>query len=206
MVCSLLKDKATKVYTALRAVWLCIEDEVMYIAKRVDLTGKRFGRLVVICRAGKGKGWQSLWLCRCDCGSFVVVRHSSLTSGNTKSCGCYHRDYTAITHTKHGHFGDRLYFVWNTMKGRCNNPNNQKYKDYGGRGIKVCDEWANDFMSFYIWAMNNGYDPDAPYGVTTIDRIDVNGDYCPDNCQWVDMKTQSQNKRANHNQYTTKFV
>lgn len=92
------------------------------------------------------------------------------------------------------------------MKGRCNNPNNQKYKDYGGRGIKVCDEWANDFMSFYIWAMNNGYDPDAPYGVTTIDRIDVNGDYCPDNCQWVDMKTQSQNKRANHNQYTTKFV
>lgn len=92
-------------------------------------------------------------------------------------------------------YNERLYNVWNSMKSRCYNPNVASYKNYGGRGIEVCDEWAHNFPTFQKWAIENGYDPDAPYGECTIDRIDVNGNYEPSNCRWVSMDVQRYNKR-----------
>lgn len=156
-------------------------------SKSVPLDGKRFGRLFVIKRVGT-LGHNTAYKCVCDCGKESIVRGCDLLSGNTRSCGCLHGE-------RHGHADDRLYSVWRTMKARCNNPNNQKYSDYGGRGIKVCDEWMHSFTSFYDWAMVNGYDYDAPVGQCTLDRIDVNGDYEPSNCRWVDAKTQTNNQR-----------
>jgi hypothetical protein len=96
--------------------------------------------------------------------------------------------------TKHGMAGTRLHNVWKAMRERCNNPNDQYYADYGGRGVSVCGEW-DDFQIFYEWAMSHGYKPNASFGECTIDRKDVNGNYCPDNCRWVDMKAQAGNRR-----------
>jgi len=171
------------------------------VAKLVDLAGQKFGRWTVISRATSNRCGASMWLCRCDCGTEKTIRHSSLTSGNSRSCGCLHREITSRTHKTHGHYGERLYGVWNEMKQRCGNPNNHKYKDYGGRGIKVCDAWQ-DYATFRAWAMSHGYDVNARYGDCTIDRIDVDGDYCPGNCRFADAKMQAKNRRYNHNQYT----
>lgn len=150
--------------------------------------GQRFNMLTVVCYAGKSSHGDRVFKCVCDCGKETTATASDLMSGNKKSCGCLHGE-------NHGHSDDRLYGVWQTMKARCNRPTNQKYKDYGGRGISVCAEWQNSFTSFREWALKNGYDYDAPYGKCTIDRIDVNGDYEPSNCRWVDMKTQVKNQR-----------
>ena len=163
-----------------------------------DLTGKRFGRLVVIERVeshiqpnGQRK---TQWLCQCDCGEKIIIKASDLKSGHTRSCGCLRIEKI----TKHGLFGTRIYIIWHNIKHRCYNPKDSNYKNYGSRGITMCKEWLNDFHSFYNWAMTNGYDENAKRGECTIDRIDVNGNYVPSNCRFVNIKIQQSNKTNNH--------
>lgn len=160
--------------------------------KLIDLSGQRFGRLTVIERAGTAtnRGKQPLWLCECDCGNTTIVGGCSLKSGNTKSCGCLRVDTVKATHTTHGGSKTRLFRCWNNAKTRCYCPSSKDYKEYGARGIRMCDEWLQDFGTFQNWALGNGYSDSL-----TLDRINPDGNYCPENCRWVDIETQANNKR-----------
>lgn len=153
--------------------------------KRKDLTGQRFGRLVVIEEEGRIDG-RCLWTCKCDCGAITKVRSGNLLSGGTKSCGCLRKDAPS----KHNGKGTRLYNIWRGMIQRCEDPNQKSYKDYGGRGVQVCKEWRQDFSSFRKWAEGAGYAESL-----TIDRVNVDGDYCPSNCKWATRAEQNRNKR-----------
>lgn len=157
--------------------------------KSINLTGQKFGKLVVIRKAEKDKWGNYQWECKCDCGKHVIVRGFSLRKGKTKSCGCLKGKHR---HTKHNK-KERIYVIWDNMKQRCKNPNNPAYKHYGGRGIAICNEWLSDFINFYNWSMEHGYQENL-----TIDRIDANGNYEPTNCRWVDMKKQQNNRTNNH--------
>lgn len=158
---------------------------------RKDLTDLQFGRLKVLEFDHRDSHGAAHWRCVCDCGNEVVVRGSSLTSGATTSCGCYVRENNKRLNTKHGGYGTSLYHVWVNIKQRCNNPNDTRYKNYGKRGIFICNEW-DDFEIFRNWALDNGYKEGL-----TIDRINVNDGYYPENCRWTDWITQENNKRNN---------
>ena len=158
--------------------------------RAVNLDGQRFFALTVIRRIGTRWG-QSLWLCRCDCGNYCERTNSQLHSTEHPSCGCKTRNVQKETHTTHGHSRERLYRIWKGMKARCNCPSQKCYKYYGGKGIKVCEQWSTDFDSFRKWAINNEYSDEL-----TIDRIDSDMDYEPSNCWWVSMTVQNRNKKG----------
>lgn len=161
----------------------------------IDLTGQRFGKLVVVERV-ENIGRQTAWLCKCDCGSEKVVMAWNLKTRNTSSCGCLWQEvvpeHNKELNTRHGESHTKLHKVWRNMRYRCFNPNSKSYEDYGGRGITICEEW-NVFEKFRDWALKNGYEE-----TLTIDRIDVDGNYCPENCRWVSEKKQQNNKRNNN--------
>ena len=160
----------------------------------IDLTGQRFGRLIVTERDGSTPQGTATWRCRCDCGNGCVVDGAKLRKCNTRSCGCLHDEAARKRLTIHGKSGTRLYAVWKALKQRCYDPSDKVYDRYGGRGITVCSQWLDNFQAFYNWAMANGYDESAPTGQCTIDRIDNDKGYSPDNCRWVDMKVQRHNR------------
>ena len=173
-----------------------------------DLTGKKFNRLLVVEYIGTrvvGKNTKrSYWLCKCDCGNLISVTQNNLNR-STKSCGCLKKEKTSklgkekvgniqhlgtIASTKHGLRNTRIYNIWHGMKKRCLNPKDAAFKRYGGRGITICDEWKNNVKSFYDWAIANGYND-----TLTIDRVDNDGNYEPNNCEWV---TPSENSKRRH--------
>lgn len=159
-----------------------------------DLTGKRFGNITVLHRA-ENKSGRTYWLCKCDCGTVKEIRADHLQRGEVVGCGCVRKEHARNALYTHRQTNTRLYYVYRNILNRCYNKNVRSYADYGAKGVEVCPEWRHDFGAFSRWAFANGYDPDAPYGKCTIDRIDVSGDYRPDNCRWVDLKTQANNKR-----------
>ena len=161
----------------------------------IDITGQKFGRLMVIERIGTSKsGGNALWLCQCFCGQLVTIQAPDLKSGHTQSCGCLQKEVIARRSTIHGHNLNRkvssTYGSWRSMKTRCFNPNDPAYNSYGGRGITVCERWKKSFKNFLEDMGESSID-------LQIDRIDNNGNYNKSNCRWTTSKTNNRNRRNN---------
>lgn len=156
-----------------------------------DCTGRRFGRLVVINWVGTDKWRHSLWECKCDCGNTVVATANNLRSGNTRSCGCKAHEQLVDRNSKHGESKTRLYRIWRGIHTRCENKNRSDSKYYAMSGITVCDEW-HSYDAFKTWSVEHGYNDSL-----SIDRIDNDRGYCPENCRWVTHKQQCNNRRNN---------
>lgn len=157
-----------------------------------DFSNKRFGKLLAIKRIGNNKYKQSLWLCKCNCGREVIIRAYCLKNGSTKSCGCYRKEFKCYNAKYNAKKYNRLYNIWKGINRRCYNKKDSSYNLYGGRGIIVCDDWKNDFEKFKDWAFENGYAEHL-----TIDRINNDGNYEPNNCRWATKKEQNSNTRRN---------
>lgn len=157
------------------------------MSKPIDLTGNRYGKLVVIARAYTSNDGSLYWKCLCDCGNTKLVRAGNLRTGAVKSCGCLRKEIKPTL--RHNMTGTRIYSIWAGMKNRCYNKNEPAYKRYGGRGIRMCNEWKDVPDHFFEWAYKNGYTDNL-----TIERIDVDGDYCPENCTWIPRNKQQANR------------
>ena len=157
------------------------------MTKVIDLTGKKFGRLTVIKQDKESK--RTKWICKCECGNIKSVYACHLKDGSSTSCGCFQKEKVKQSNSKHGYTKTSLHNRWKTMKQRCCNKNDKNYKNYGGRGITVCDEW-NDFENFKNWALLNGYEQGLQ-----LDRIDNNKGYSPDNCRWCKASVNNHNRR-----------
>lgn len=165
------------------------------MANYKDLTGQKFNRLTAIKIVGQSKNRINLWLCKCDCGNEHITTTTGLLTGQCKSCGCLQKEKVSKLSYKHGLHKSKIYGIWQAIKRRCYKDIGYKSKYYKDKNIKVCDDWLdkeNGFMNFYRWSMENGYKEGL-----TIDRIDNNGNYEPNNCRWVDMYVQNNNTSSN---------
>lgn len=164
---------------------------------KLNLTGQKFGRLLAIKDAGRNKSQQVIWECLCECGKTALVVSSKLKNGHTKSCGCLQKDVVTANETTHGESNTELYRRWQSLKNRCENPNNKEFHNYGGRGIKVCEKWQTfeGFKEDYYQLSGDG---------DSIDRIDVNGDYSFENCRKLTSQGQSINTRRSS--YLAPFI
>lgn len=168
-----------------------------YLKKYKDIAERKYFRLTAIKKVDRKNDHHAYWLCRCDCGNEIVVRKDSLESGHAKSCGCYLQERYKDGHIRtHGESKTRLYHLWICIKDRCYNHNYRDYHNYGGRGITMCDEWKADYCAFRDWMVAQGYDEKKSGHYQSIDRIDVNKGYSPENCRLTIPVIQNYNKRC----------